>query len=64
MKELKSWKIHAFVFVLVCIGEFIGIKSLNIGIGTIAFFPMLYALILGAIISLPRLKILSDTKKI
>lgn len=60
MRELLNWKIHAFVFVLVCIAEFIGVKSLNIGVGAIAFFPMLYALILGAIISLPRLKILSD----
>lgn len=59
-KELKSFKIHAFTFVLVCIGEFIGIKTFNIGVGAIALFPMLYALILGAIISLPRFKILSD----
>ncbi|NLY81013.1 MAG: DUF3100 domain-containing protein [Lysinibacillus sp.] len=60
MKELKSFKLHGLTFVLVCLGEFIGVKSFNIGVGAIALFPMLYALILGAIISLPKLKILSE----
>lgn len=60
MKELKSFKLHAITLVLVCIGEFIGVKSFNIGVGAIALFPMLYALILGAIISLPKFKILSE----
>lgn len=59
-KKLFSWKIHLFVFVLVCLAEFIGVKNFKIGIGAIALFPMLYALILGAIISLPSVKILSD----
>ncbi|MFJ7734973.1 DUF3100 domain-containing protein [Lysinibacillus sp. NPDC097287] len=57
-KSLRSWKIHLFVLVLVCLTEFIGIKTFDIGIGAIALFPMLYALIIGAIISLPSLKVL------
>ena len=56
--SLRSWKIHFFVLLLVCITEFIGVKTFDIGIGAIALFPMLYALIIGAVISLPSLKIL------
>lgn len=60
MKQFLNWKIHLFVLVLVCIAELIGIININIAIGTIALFPMLYALIIGAVISLPKLKILTD----
>lgn len=56
--SLRNWKIHLFVLILVCVTEFIGVKTFNIGIGAIALFPMLYALIIGAVISLPSLKIL------
>ncbi|MGX9135176.1 DUF3100 domain-containing protein [Rummeliibacillus sp. JY-2-4R] len=58
--NLKNFKIHAIVFVLVCIAEWIGVKNLKVGFGAIAFFPMLYALIIGSIISLPKLKLLTD----
>lgn len=47
-------KIHLLVLVLVTITEFIGIEKLNLGFGSIALFPMLYALILGGIISYPK----------
>ncbi|MGG0658344.1 DUF3100 domain-containing protein [Rummeliibacillus pycnus] len=60
MNRLFSWKIHILVLFLVLIAEFIGVKTLKLGIGSIAFFPMLYALIIGAIISLPKFKILSE----
>jgi hypothetical protein len=60
MKKVFSWKIHLFVLALVCIAEFIGVRSFGIGIGIIALFPMLYALLIGSIISLPSLKLLSD----
>ena len=55
---LKNWKIHSIVLVLVCIAEWVGVKHFNIGIGSIALFPMLYVLVVGAILSLPKLKLL------
>jgi hypothetical protein len=60
LQRLFSWKIHALVLVLVCVAEFIGQKNFSIGIGTVALFPMLYALLIGSVISLPSLKILSE----
>ncbi|PLR78327.1 DUF3100 domain-containing protein [Bacillus sp. V3-13] len=56
----KDWKLHLFVLVFVLAGEAIGAKQINLGIGTIAFFPMLYVLIAGAIVSLPKLKLLTE----
>jgi len=53
-------KLHGLVLGLVVITEFIGVKKFNIGFGSIALFPMLYALILGGIISYPKLKLLSE----
>lgn len=53
-------KLHLLVLGLVIITEFIGVKKLNIGVGSIALFPMLYALILGGIISYPKFKLLKE----
>ena len=54
---LKNWKIHVIVLVLVCIAEWVGVKHFSFGIGSIALFPMLYVLVVGAIISLPKLNL-------
>lgn len=51
---LKNWRIHLIVLVLVCIAEWVGVKQFNLGIGAIALFPMLYVLVVGAILSLPK----------
>ncbi|WP_040057847.1 DUF3100 domain-containing protein [Priestia filamentosa] len=59
MKKFLNFKIQLFVLILVCIAEFIGTKSFTVGYGAIALFPMLYALIMGAVISFPSLKILT-----
>ena len=55
---LKNWKVHIIVLVLVCIAEWVGVKHFDIGIGSIALFPMLYVLVVGAILSLPKLKLM------
>lgn len=60
LKKLLSWKIQLIVLALVVVAEFIGIKNFDLGIGVVALFPMLYALIIGAVISLPKLKLLSE----
>ncbi|TCP30898.1 DUF3100 family protein [Scopulibacillus darangshiensis] len=56
---LKNAKIHFLVLIIVIISEIIGTKTLNVGIGVIALFPMLYAMVLGGIISLPSIKFLN-----
>lgn len=62
MKEgrVNVWKLHIIVLALVVATELIGTQKINIGIGVIALFPMLYALVLGGIISWPKLKRLTE----
>lgn len=59
VRALKNFKLHGLALVLTIICEFMGTKIVKLPIGSIAFFPMLYALILGFIIGLPKFKILS-----
>jgi hypothetical protein len=41
-------------------GEWIGAKQFDIGVGTIALFPMLYVLVWGGIVSWPKFRLLSE----
>ena len=59
MEILKSWRVHALALIIVVICEMIGTKKLTLGPGVLLFLPMLYAMIIGAVISLPKLKVLS-----
>ncbi|MFJ7971488.1 DUF3100 domain-containing protein [Psychrobacillus sp. NPDC096389] len=59
---LRDWKLHVIVLFFVLIGEAIGVKQFNLGVGTIALFPMLYVLILGGIVSFPKLKLMNETQ--
>ena len=56
---LKNWKIHALVLVIVVICEFIGTQKIPLGPGVLLFLPMLYAMVIGAILSWPRLKLIN-----
>ncbi|MBR0139412.1 MAG: DUF3100 domain-containing protein [Firmicutes bacterium] len=47
---LKDWRIHCITLVLTLIAEFIGTKKFDLGITAFSLFPMLYALIIGAIL--------------
>jgi len=49
-------KIHLLVLGLVIVTEFIGQKKIDLGIGVLALFPMLYALVIGGVISWPSFK--------
>jgi len=60
MNLLKNWKIHILALILAMVSEWIGIKKIPLGPGVLLFLPMLYAMVLGAIISLPKLKLLND----
>lgn len=55
----KYWKISAIVLVLVVICELIGQKRIQVGPGFLLFLPMLYAVVLGGLISWPKLKLIS-----
>ena len=59
MEILKSWKIHAFALIIVIICEMIGTRRIPLGPGVLLFLPMLYAMVFGAIVSLPKLKVLN-----
>lgn len=59
LRALKNVKIHALALLLTVVCEFFGTKIFKLSFGSIAFFPMLYALILGFFIGLPFLRILT-----
>ncbi|QYN47581.1 DUF3100 domain-containing protein [Gilliamella sp. ESL0405] len=54
MEVLKDYRVHFLALLVVLLCEFIGKQS----IWTIVVYPMLFAMIIGGIISLPKLKIL------
>ena len=56
MKEhMADWRIHALAFVLTVIAEFIGTKKFSFGPLSFSLFPMLYVLILGAILGIVKM---------
>ena len=56
MKEhMADWRIHALAFVLTVIAEFIGTKKFSFGPLSFSLFPMLYVLILGAILGISKM---------
>ncbi|MDR0440608.1 MAG: DUF3100 domain-containing protein [Candidatus Accumulibacter sp.] len=55
---MKNVKLHILVLALVIITELIGAKSFKAGPGTIVLVPMLYALIIGIILTLKPLKLI------
>jgi hypothetical protein len=58
LRALKNVKIHFLALVLTVICEFFGTYVIKLPIGSVAFFPMRYSLILGFIIGLPVFKVL------
>ena len=56
MEVLRDYKLHIIALLVVIICELIGKQSIWI----IAVYPMLYAMIFGGVISLPKLKILTN----
>lgn len=49
-------KLHILVLALVILGESIGVIRLDLGIGVLSLFPMLYVLFAGGVISWPSFK--------
>lgn len=56
MDLIKNWKIHVFALAIVIIAELIGIQKF----GLVVFLPLLYALILGAVVSFPKWNIVKS----
>lgn len=51
---LKDWRLHVTIFVISIISEFIGIKKIPLGPGSIMFLPLLYSMALGLIMYLAK----------
>lgn len=49
--NFKDWKVHAICIGLVVVAEFIGIRAFKFGIVSFSLLPMLYALVIGIILS-------------
>lgn len=58
---MKNIKLHIMAVIIVIIAEFIGIKSFKIGSGSIVLLPMLYAMVIGLLIT-PRFLNLAKEK--
>ncbi len=56
MELLKDWKLHILSVLIIAGSEAIGARSL----GFVLVFPMLYAMIIGGIVSFPKFKILDN----
>ena len=54
MDLIRHWKLHALALLVVIVAETIGMQRF----GLVTLLPLLYALVLGGILSLPKLKIL------
>ncbi len=51
MKYLKDWKVHAICLGLVVVSELIGTRPFKFGIVSFSLLPMLFALVIGIILS-------------
>lgn len=56
MGLLKNWKIHLLCLLITLLAEGIGIQKF----GIIVFLPLLYSLVIGLIVSIPKLHILTE----
>lgn len=48
---MKNIKLHLLALALVIISEFIGVKNIQLGVGKIVFLPMLYAMVMGVLLT-------------
>ena len=55
MEVVKNWKLHIIALAITVLCEWIG----GVKYGLIVLFPMLYAMVIGGIVSWPKLKILN-----
>jgi hypothetical protein len=63
MELFRYWKLHVTVLVLVVITEMLGVTAIPVGVSKITLFPMLYVLVLGTVLSIRRLRFLTDQER-
>lgn len=51
MKDLLHPKVHGMVLIISVIAELIGVRRIDVGIGTIVLLPLLYAFVLGMLVN-------------
>lgn len=57
---MKNIKLHIIVLLIVCISEFIGVKSFKVGPGSIVFLPMLFAMVIAIFLTPKFLNIVKE----
>ena len=57
---LNDLKIHGITLLITIVAEYIRLKKFDLGFGAIVLFPLIYSLIFGGIISLPKMKLLDN----
>lgn len=62
MTRIKSsgLKVHLLALGITIIAELIGVIKFQVGVGAIVLFPLIYSLVIGAALSYPKFKKLSD----
>ena len=60
MGLLKNWKIHLLCLLITLVAEGIGIQKF----GIVVFLPLLYSLVIGLVISIPKLKIVTEEQMV
>lgn len=62
VEQRRALKIHLLALGITVLAEWIGVHKFSLGYGAVVLFPLLYALVLGAAVSWPRLKRLDDAE--
>lgn len=57
---MKNWKVHGIVLALIIVSELIGLIKFSVGPGTVVLLPMLYALLLGILLTPKFLNVAND----
>ena len=60
MNFLKNWKLHLVVLGIIVISELIGLIRFKVGPGTVILLPMLYALLIGLVLTPKGLKVMNN----
>jgi MFS family permease len=58
LELVKNWKVHVFAIAIAVLSESIGTFKYHL----IVMFPMLYAMLMGSVVSFPRFKILNESQ--
>ena len=63
VSEMKDFRLHLIVLILIVVAEKIGNISITVGVGKIVLLPMMYALLMG-VATAPRFTKISSEKNV